>query len=83
MARVGLFDAAGVRFKDNRFGTEVLAGKNPFGVDDEESTTSYTHGRHVVAEITLSTVSAAMSAIAPEVEYRPGIGQSPLLVGNR
>src|SRR5687768_1651266 len=30
VARVGLFDAAGVRFKDNQFGTEVLAGKNPF-----------------------------------------------------
>ena len=41
MARVGLFDAAGVRFKDNRFGIEVLAGKNPFGVEDEASLKRY------------------------------------------
>lgn len=41
VARVGLFDAAGVRFKDNVFGTEVLAGKNPFGVEDEASLKRY------------------------------------------
>ena len=41
VARVGLFDAAGVRFKDNRFGTEVLAGKNPFAVEDEVSLKRY------------------------------------------
>ena len=41
VARVGLFDAAGVRFKDNRFGAEVLAGKNPFGVEDEASLKRY------------------------------------------
>jgi pimeloyl-ACP methyl ester carboxylesterase len=41
VARVGLFDAAGVRFKDNRFGIEVLAGKNPFGVEDEASLKRY------------------------------------------
>ncbi|KRD77152.1 alpha/beta hydrolase [Lysobacter sp. Root983] len=32
--RLGLFDAAGVRFRDNRFGVEVLAGHNPFAVAD-------------------------------------------------
>ena len=41
VARVGLLDAAGVRFKDNRFGTEVLEGKNPFGVEDEASLKRY------------------------------------------
>ena len=41
VSRVGLFDAAGVRFKDNRFGTDVLAGKNPFGVEDEASLRRY------------------------------------------
>jgi pimeloyl-ACP methyl ester carboxylesterase len=39
--RLGLFDAAGVRFKDNQFGIDVLAGKNPFGVDDEASLRRY------------------------------------------
>ncbi|WP_052756399.1 alpha/beta fold hydrolase [Lysobacter capsici] len=39
--RVGLFDAAGVRFKDNRFGIEVLDGKNPFAVDDAASLQRY------------------------------------------
>lgn len=32
--RVGLLDAAGVRFADNQFGIDVLAGRNPFGVHD-------------------------------------------------
>ena len=41
VARVGLFDAAGVRFKDNAFGIEVLAGKNPFGVEDDASLKRY------------------------------------------
>ena len=41
VARVGLLDAAGVRFKDNQFGLDVLAGKNPFGVDDEASLQRY------------------------------------------
>lgn len=41
VARVGLFDAAGVRFKDNRFGIEVLAGKNPFAVEDDASLKRY------------------------------------------
>ena len=39
--RVGLFDAAGVRFKDNQFGIDVLAGKNPFGVEDAASLRRY------------------------------------------
>lgn len=41
VARVGLFDAAGVRFKDNRFGEEVLAGRNPFAVTDQASLDRY------------------------------------------
>ena len=41
VAKVGLLDAAGVRFKDNQFGLDVLAGKNPFGVDDEASLQRY------------------------------------------
>ncbi len=41
VARVGLFDAAGVRFKDNRFGAEVLAGQNPFAVYDGASLKRY------------------------------------------
>ena len=39
--RVGLFDAAGVRFKDNQFGVDVLAGRNPFGVHDEVTLKRY------------------------------------------
>ena len=41
IARVGLLDAAGVRFKDNQFGLDVLAGRNPFGVDDDASLRRY------------------------------------------
>lgn len=41
VARVGLLDAAGVRFEDNRFGKDVLAGKNPFGVSDDASLERY------------------------------------------
>jgi abhydrolase domain-containing protein 6 len=41
VARVGLLDAAGVRFEDNRFGLEVLAGRNPFGVSDKASLEQY------------------------------------------
>jgi pimeloyl-ACP methyl ester carboxylesterase len=41
VARVGLFDAAGVRFHDNAFGREVLAGQNPFGVADAASLRRY------------------------------------------
>lgn len=41
IAALALLDAAGVRFKDNQFGLDVLAGKNPFGVDDEASLQRY------------------------------------------
>ncbi|QIL19263.1 alpha/beta hydrolase [Thermomonas sp. HDW16] len=41
VAKVGLLNAAGVRFKDNQFGLDVLAGKNPFGVDDAASLQRY------------------------------------------
>jgi len=41
VARVGLFDAAGVRFRDNQFGIDVLAGRNPFAVTDEASLHAY------------------------------------------
>ena len=41
VARVGLLDAAGVRFKDNRFGLDVLAGRNPFGVGDAQALQRY------------------------------------------
>jgi len=41
VARVGLFAAAGVRFRDNQFGIDVLAGKNPFGVEDEATLDRY------------------------------------------
>ncbi|HSD17303.1 MAG TPA: alpha/beta hydrolase [Thermomonas sp.] len=41
VAKVGLLDAAGVRFNDNQFGRDVLAGKNPFGVEDAASLQRY------------------------------------------
>ena len=41
VARVGLLDAAGVRFRDNQFGIDVLAGRNPFAVTDRASLTRY------------------------------------------
>ncbi len=41
VARIGLLDAAGVRFEDNAFGKAVLEGKNPFGVTDEASLERY------------------------------------------
>ena len=41
VAKVGLLDAAGVRFADNQFGVDVLAGKNPFAVNDEASLHRY------------------------------------------
>lgn len=41
VARVALIDAAGVRFRDNRFGIDVLAGRNPFAVHDEASLQRY------------------------------------------
>lgn len=41
IAKVGLLDAAGVRFADNRFGLDVLAGKNPFAVHDVDTLRRY------------------------------------------
>ena len=41
VARVGLLDAAGVRFADNRFGEQVLAGHNPFTVHDASTLEHY------------------------------------------
>ena len=41
VSHVGLLDAAGVRFKDNQFGIDVLAGRNPFAVTDEASLQRY------------------------------------------
>lgn len=38
---VGLVAAAGVRFRDNQFGKDVLAGQNPFGVDDARTLQRY------------------------------------------
>ncbi|RNF82927.1 alpha/beta fold hydrolase [Montanilutibacter psychrotolerans] len=39
--RVGLLNASGVRFADNRFGTQVLAGRNPFEVTDPATLQRY------------------------------------------
>ena len=41
VSRVGLLDAAGVLFQGNRFGVDVLAGKNPFAVTDAASLHAY------------------------------------------
>jgi pimeloyl-ACP methyl ester carboxylesterase len=41
VARVGLLDAAGIRFNDNRFGLDVLAGENPFAVSDRATLQRY------------------------------------------
>lgn len=41
VSHLGLIDAAGVRFNDNRFGEEVLAGRNPFGVSDRPTLQRY------------------------------------------
>ena len=41
IARVGLLNAAGVRFADNAFGLAVLAGENPFAVTDTASLQRY------------------------------------------
>jgi len=43
VGRVALLDASGVRFDDNRFGEDVLDGKNPFAVTDEASLQRYLH----------------------------------------
>ncbi|HEY0660430.1 MAG TPA: alpha/beta hydrolase [Lysobacter sp.] len=39
--RVGLLDASGLLFKENRFGLDVLAGSNPFAVSDASSLRGY------------------------------------------
>lgn len=39
--RIGLLDASGVRFKDNPFGRDVLAGGNPFSVSDRDTLRRY------------------------------------------
>lgn len=41
VSHVGLLAAAGVRFRDNQFGKDVLAGENPFGVQDTGSLQHY------------------------------------------
>ena len=41
VSRVGLLAAAGVRFRDNQFGKDVLAGHNPFGVEDARTLQRY------------------------------------------
>ena len=41
VARLGLIDAAGVRFRENGFAREVLAGRNPFEVHDDASLETY------------------------------------------
>lgn len=41
VAKLGLLNAAGVRFADNRFGLDVLAGHNPFAVTDAASLQRY------------------------------------------
>lgn len=41
VSRVALVSASGVRFKDNRFGEQVLAGHNPFGVTDARTLSGY------------------------------------------
>ena len=41
VAKVGLLDAAGVRFDENEFGLDVLAGNNPFAVTDDASLRRY------------------------------------------
>ena len=41
VAKVALLDSAGVRFNDNQFGLDVLAGKNPFAVTDPASLQRY------------------------------------------
>jgi len=41
VSHAGLLAAAGVRFRDNAFGRDVLAGANPFGVEDARSLQRY------------------------------------------
>ena len=64
VGRVGLFDAAGVRFKDNRFGEEVLAGRNPFAVTDEASLDRYLDTVFHMVPSTTDTLAASRALIA-------------------
>lgn len=41
VSHVGMLAAAGVRFRDNQFGIDVLAGQNPFGVEDAATLRRY------------------------------------------
>lgn len=41
IAKLALLDAAGVRFNDNAFGLDVLAGNNPFAITDAASLRGY------------------------------------------
>ena len=41
VSRLALIDAAGVEFAENRFGLDVLAGRNPFAVSDRASLERY------------------------------------------
>ena len=41
VSHVGMLAAAGVRFRDNQFGIDVLAGRNPFGVEDARTLQRY------------------------------------------
>lgn len=41
VSQAGMLAAAGVRFKDNQFGLDVLAGQNPFGVEDAATLRRY------------------------------------------
>ena len=41
VARLGLIDAAGVRFRENGFARDVLAGRNPFEVRDDATLERY------------------------------------------
>lgn len=41
VSRIGMLAAAGVRFRDNQFGKDVLAGHNPFGVEDARTLRRY------------------------------------------
>ena len=41
VSQAGMLAAAGVRFRDNQFGIDVLAGQNPFGVEDARTLRRY------------------------------------------
>lgn len=70
--RLGLFDAAGVRFKDNQFGSDVLAGRNPFAVQDAASLKRYLDTVFHLEQAKPSIPWPASSAL---ISWR--IGQAP------